>query len=126
MAVPYFAAQFVRYAGAGAIGTAVHFAVLIALVQFAAIDAVVASTAGALAGALVNYVLNYRFTFASRRAHRLALPRFGVVSVAGIALNAAVIVVVLPYVQPYYVIAQMSATAVVLCAGFLVNRTWTF
>ena len=43
--------------------------------------AVAASTLGAIAGALVNYSLNHRFTFASDKAHRQALPRFAVVAV---------------------------------------------
>ena len=126
MALPRPVVQFLRYAGAGAIGTSVHFAVLVAAVQLAGIGAIAGSTAGAVAGALVNYVLNYRFTFASRRAHRLALPRFSIVSVGGIVLNAAVIAATLRYVQPHYVIAQAIATACVLCTGFLVNRKWTF
>jgi hypothetical protein len=38
------APQFLRYAGAGAAGTALHYAILVALVQFAGIGAVLAST----------------------------------------------------------------------------------
>ncbi len=73
-----FLPQFFLYGGAGAIGTAAHFAILAALVQFADAGAVAASTVGAIVGAIVNYTLNYRFTFASRRdASRgaAALPR---------------------------------------------------
>jgi putative flippase GtrA len=117
--------QFLRYAGAGAVGTAVHYAMLITLVQLARVDAVVASTAGAMAGALVNYVLNHRFTFASEKPHARALPRFALVSAAGVALNAAVLAGVLAVV-PHYLVAQVVATGVVLVAGFVANRTWTF
>ena len=91
------AAQFVRYAGAGAIGTALHYAMLIGLVQLARIDAVAASTAGAIAGAIVNYALNHRYTFASDRPHRHALPRFALVAAAGVALNALVMAAVLGF-----------------------------
>jgi putative flippase GtrA len=117
--------QFLRYAGAGAIGTALHYAMLITLVQLARVDAVAASTAGAVAGALVNYVLNHRFTFASEKPHARALPRFALVSAAGVALNAAVMAGVLAVV-PRYLVAQVVATGVVLVAGFVANRTWTF
>jgi len=117
--------QFLRYAGAGAVGTALHYAMLITLVQLARVDAVVASTAGAMAGALVNYVLNHRFTFASEKPHARALPRFALVSAAGVALNAAVMAGVLAVV-PHYLVAQVVATGVVLVAGFVANRTWTF
>ena len=119
-------AQFIRYGGAGTVGTAAHFATLAALVQLAGAGAVAASTVGAVVGAVINYALNYRFTFASRRAHHVALPRFGAISVAGILLNAAVLSVVLDLVRPHYLVAQAVATGTVLIAGFLANRRWTF
>ena len=125
MASP-FLPQFIRYGGAGAIGTAAHFLTLVALVQFAGAGPVSASTAGAIVGAIVNYTLNYRFTFASRRAHHIALPRFGAIAAAGIVLNAAVLSAVLAYVRPHYLVAQIVATGAVLIAGFLANRKWTF
>jgi putative flippase GtrA len=118
--------QFLRYAGAGAFGTALHYAVLIGLVQFAGLDAVMASTAGAVAGALVNYALNHRYTFASERPHGHALPRFVLVAVGGIALNALVIAAVLWLAGPHYLVAQVVATATVLGVGYLANRAWTF
>lgn len=118
--------RFVRYAAAGAVGTACHYALLIALVQAGRVDAVAASTAGAIAGALVNYALNHRFTFASARPHAHALPRFAAVAVAGIALNALVMAAVLAAAGPHYLVAQVVATGVVLAAGFLANRAWTF
>ena len=74
--------------GPGRSAPALHYAVLIALVQLARADPVAASTAGAVCGALVNYALNHRFTFASGKSHATALPRFALVAVAGIALNA--------------------------------------
>jgi putative flippase GtrA len=120
------APQFVRYAGAGAIGTGAHYAVLIALVQLAGTGAVAASTAGAVAGALVNYGLNHRYTFASRKAHAQALPRFAAVAVAGIALNALVLAATLAAFDPPYLVAQVVATGAVLLAGYVANRAWTF
>ena len=121
-----FLPQFFRYGSAGAIGTAAHFAVLVALVQLAGADAVAASTAGAIAGAMINYALNHRFTFASRRAHRIALPRFCLVAGAGILLNAAVLAAILAVFHPHYLVAQIIATGTVLVAGFVANRKWTF
>jgi putative flippase GtrA len=120
------APQFLRYAGAGVAGTALHYAVLVALVQLAALGAVVASTIGAIAGALVNYRLNHQFTFASDKAHGRALPRFALVAVAGIALNAIVLAAMLAFVTAQYLVAQVAATGAVLVAGFFANRTWTF
>jgi len=118
--------QFARYGSAGAIGTVAHFAILAALVQFAGASPVVASTMGAIVGAIINYALNYRFTFASSRAHHIALPRFCAIAAGGIVLNAAVLSATLALVRPHYLIAQLVATSVVLIAGFLANRKWTF
>jgi putative flippase GtrA len=118
--------QFLRYAGAGAIGTATHYALLVALVQLAGVTAVAASTAGAVAGAVVNYLLNHRFTFASDKPHSRALPRFIVVSLVGIAVNAAVVAALVGGAGAHYLVAQVIATAVVLVLGFAINRVWTF
>ena len=117
---------FIRYTGAGAVGTAAHYAVLVALVQGLQAGVVAASTAGAVAGAGINYALNHRFTFASREAHRRALPRFAVVAAAGIVLNALVVAGLLALVGPHYLVAQVVATLAVFVAGYLANRAWTF
>ena len=120
------APQFLRYAGAGAMGTTLHYAVLIGLVQLARFDAVIASTAGAIVGAFVNYAINHRYTFASDRSHGHALPRFALVAAIGIALNALVMAAVLAVAGPHYLVAQVIATGTVLAAGYLANRAWTF
>lgn len=117
---------FVRYAGVGAIGTAVHYAVLVVLVQFANVTPISASTVGAVAGAIVNYALNHRFTFVSQRKHILALPRFMAITGLGILVNAAVMALVLAVVTDSYLIAQVIATGVVLIVGYVANKKWTF
>jgi len=119
------APAFARYTLAGTIGTAFHFAILAALVQLASVNAVAASTAGAIAGALVNYALNYWFTFGSRRMHRVALPRFVTVALAGLALNAAVLALALHF-GVHYLVGQAAASGAVLATGYLANRAWTF
>jgi len=118
--------QFLRYGTAGAVGTALQYAILVSLVQLTRTPAVAASTAGAVAGALVNYVLNHRWTFASTRTHDHALPRFAAVALAGIALNAIVMLTMLKLFGVHYLLAQAVATGVVVVAGFLANRAWTF
>ena len=123
---PRVTPQFLRYGAAGAVGTALQYAILVALVQFAQAPAVAASTAGAIAGALVNYALNHRWTFASTRSHGRALPRFAAVAVGGIAINAIVMTAMLNLVGAHYLVAQVVATGIVLVVGYLANRAWTF
>ena len=118
--------QFARYAAAGAIGTLVHYVVLLVLVELAAAGSVLASTLGALAGALVNYTLNYRYTFRSVRPHAESALKYLVVSVAGVLLNAVVIAAATSVLGLHYLVAQVLATAVVLVCAFAINRAWTF
>jgi putative flippase GtrA len=118
--------QLIKYGTAGAVGTAVQFAILVGLVEFFRSNAVLASTLGAVAGGVVNYVLNYEFTFQSRRPHADSLLKYLMVSVAGLALNALVLTAGISVLGLHYFGAQLFATAVVFCAAFAVNRAWTF
>lgn len=52
--------QFLYFAGVGAVGTLVQYAVLIGLAQISDISPVLTSAAGFVLGAFVNYILNYR------------------------------------------------------------------
>ena len=121
-----FTPQFLRYAGAGVIGTAAHYLVLVAIVQGLGVGVVMASTAGAIVGAGVNYGINYRYTFASRQPHRRALFRYATVAVAGILINAVVVAALLAFAGPYYLVPQLVATGVVMVFGYCLNRLWTF
>jgi len=123
---PCMTPQLLRYGVAGSVGTALQYVMLITLVQFVQVPAVAASTAGAVAGAAVNYGLNHRWTFGSTRAHSRALPRFAAVALAGLAINAIVMSMMLRSASTHYLAAQIVATCAVFLAGFIVNRSWTF
>jgi len=119
-------APFLRYAGAGAIGTVAHYAVLTATVEFAKATPTVGTVAGASVGALVNYVLNYNLTFASNQPHRTTLPRFIAVALLGIALSGMVVKFCVEGAHLHYLLAQLVATVVVLGVGYVLNKVWTF
>lgn len=118
--------QFIRFAGVGAIGTGVHYVVLIALVQAGGLYPVVGSVAGSVAGALVNYALNYRFTFRSRKPHAPTLARFFLVAASGLALNAMLMALLIEGADLHYLPAQILSTALVLAWNFAAHRSWTF
>jgi putative flippase GtrA len=114
--------SMLMYGGAGAIGTAAHFAVLFTTLQF--MGPVPASTLGAIVGCVINYFLARRFVFASTASCGRSCPRFVMVAVIGIAFNAVVIdalVDVLPIA-----LNQAVASGLVLLLGYFLNRTWTF
>lgn len=126
--------RFLLYAGAGAVGTAVHYTALLALsTRFAQApsptELAAASTAGALLGAITNYALNRNGTFALGRGaavpHARALPRFVLVVCIGLAVNAITVATLTAACLPL-IATQLCATALVLGCGYLLNRHWTF
>lgn len=120
------AASFPRYVAAGAAGTAIHYTVLVALVEFGRTAAASASVAGAIAGAIVNYVLNYHVTFPGAAPHRVTAPRFAAVAALSAALNGAGMHLLVAVGGVNYLAAQVVCTGGVLASGYLLNRVWTF
>ena len=119
-------AQFLKFAASGAVGTAIHYGLLIGLREWLSLDAVLASGIGFGCGAVVNYYLAHRIVFRSTARHQTALPAFMVVALIGLALNTAMMFVLAQRVGIHYLLAQVTATGVVLCWNFAVNRLWTF
>lgn len=118
--------QFSLFTLVGAVGTLAHYLLLVILVDGFAVPPVPASMAGALLGALVNYVLNYRYTFASRKRHHEAMPKFLAVAAVGFGLNAVLMWITVEIIGLYYLLGQLCATALVLVWNFFGNRFWTF
>lgn len=120
------AARFLMFAACGLVGTAGHYAAMVALVQGAGVPPVAASVVGFLVGMGINYVLNYRFTFRSGKRHREAASKFFVVGCCGLALNTVLMHALTGPAGLHYVVAQMGATVLVLLWNFIANQTWTF
>jgi len=118
------ARQFITYAGIGAIGTGVHFGILIAAVQGASQPPVVGSVLGFLAGAVTNYLLNHHFTFNSRSNYSETSWKFFVIASVGLLVNILVMAAATPWL--HYLLSQAVATATVLLLTFFLNRCWTF
>jgi hypothetical protein len=119
--------QFFWYIVAGGLATAVHYAVLIALVESSSLTAAPAAAIGAVSGAAVAYLLNRRKTFAGSSAgHTHALPRFMAIALLGAILNGALVWLGVQQLGWHYLFAQMLATLLVLGLTFRLNRLWTF
>jgi putative flippase GtrA len=116
--------QFMLFSVVGAVGTAAHFGLLIALVQFMVTGPVPASIAGFAVGALVNYGLNYHVTFRSKKPHQAVAPKFVTIALAGLGLNTLVMALATSWL--HYLFSQSLATFLVLAWNFLCNRFWTF
>lgn len=118
--------QFMRFTGVGFASAVGHYGLLIALVQLVGVPAVPASTAGAVLGAWINYRLNRRFTFRSRVAHGTAIPRFAIVAVGGVALNALFMWIGVDLLDIHYLASQVATTGLVMLWTFSLHRLWTF
>lgn len=118
--------QFLRFAVVGAMATAVHYSVLIALKEMFHVPLVVATSVGFLVGALVSYVLNRRFTFSVRPAFGLGLVKFLAALGVGLLLNGAIVGFLAHEAQIPYMIAQLAATGLVLFWNFASTRLLVF
>lgn len=118
---------FFWYALAGGAATAVHYAVLLVLVEVFALSPAPAAAFGALCGAFVSYLVNRQLAFSGTSArHQQALPRFLLIAVAGAVVNGALVWAVIHLLAWHYLVAQAIATVLVLGMTYRLNRFWTF
>ena len=115
-----------RYALVGSFATLIHYLVLVCLIEQAGVKAAGAAMIGAICGSLAAYAGNFQFTFASRAAHRHALPRFLLIAACGVLVNTSLVWTGTAMLGLHYLVPQMSATVLVFLAGFALNRRWTF
>ena len=112
---------------AGGVATAVHYGVLLVLVELANMPAAPSAVTGALCGAVAAYALNRCVTFTSSTAsHEQALPRFMLIAAVGAALNGVLVWGGVHWLGSHYLVAQALATLLVLGLTFRLNRSWTF
>lgn len=123
--MPRRGVQLLRYASAGAGGTALQYLALAALAEPGLLRPEAAAPLAAAGGALANYFLNRRFTFGGARPHAVALPKFLAVAAAS-ALASTALVTLAGALGIHYLAGQALATALVLLSGFELNRRWTF
>jgi putative flippase GtrA len=120
------ARQFLRFAVVGAIATAVHAAVFSVLVETTPIDPVVATCIAFAVAFVAGFTLNRAWTFGSRASPAAQLPRYLVVQLAGLALNAAIMAFAV-HAQRWSPYAGL-ALAIVLVppVTFALARGWAF
>ncbi len=122
---PRPAAALVRYALVGAAATALHYALLVALVERAGWPAWLAAATGAVAGAQLAFAGNRRFTFGHRGPLGRAWARFQLTALLGAAVSAGVVAAGV-WAGLHYLLAQALATVLAMLLTYAVNRRWTF
>lgn len=117
--------DFLRFAAVGAVATAVHYAVLIAMTELGGASPVLATICGFFVGALVSYTLNRRYTFATKPDFGKGLLKFLLVIAIGAVINAG-IVAAFVNAGVHYMIGQVIATGLVLIWNFAASRFFVF
>lgn len=117
--------SFVRYVVVGCAATAMHYLLLVTLVEWANWPAPAAALAGAMFGAQVGFFANRRFTFDHQGPTLPAWWRFQATAVIG-GLVSAVCVAVGERMGLHYLLAQVVGTLIALLLTYAINRRWSF
>lgn len=117
-------ASFFRYFAFGTIAATLQVSTLAVLVEIAGMGKIYASTTAFYFAVVVNYFLQRNYTFRSSEPHRLALPKFVVVSTIGAGINA--LVFGLLATQLYYVVAQCLALLLVFSVNYSASKALIF
>lgn len=117
--------RFIRFAGVGAVATSVQFIVLTVGVEWLGMVAIVASCLGYGLSSICNYLMNYYFTFSGKVAHSTAVPKFVLVVLIGLSVNALIFHAAMQ-VLPLYLVAQVIAVFGAMVANFLLHKYWIY
>lgn len=120
------ARAFLRFAAVGAIATAIHAGVFALAIETTPLDPVAATVLAFAVAFAAGFALNRRWTFASRAAPLAQLPRYLVVQLAGLALNAAIMAFAV-HAQRWSPYAGLAlAITLVPPVTFALSRGWVF
>jgi len=126
--------RFTRFLTVGAVGTLLDFG-LLTLLKSLGLPTLVANSASFTAGVINNFTWNRLWTFvdAKQASWRRQLAQFILVSLVGLALNNAILLVLetplgalLGQPDYGYLPAKVIATGVVVFWNYFANRYWTF
>jgi putative flippase GtrA len=124
--------RFLGFTAVGLSGTIIDFT-LLTLLKLAGLPTVEANTISFLTGMVNNFYWNRRWIFPETRSRRWSgqMARFGVVSLVGLLLNNALVLLLEAPFTPLlghwaYLPAKVIATGIVVFWNFFANRFWTF
>jgi putative flippase GtrA len=120
-------ARLAWFVAVGCTAAAVHFGMVVALVEGLALPPLLANVAGWLVAFVVSFSGQWLLTFRGRGAPVLqALPRFFLVSLAGFASNEAAYALLLRFsVLPYDLSLALVLVGVAVMTYWLSSR-WAF
>ena len=115
------------FVAVGCTAAAVHFGVVVALVEGLALRPLLANVGGWLVAFVVSFCGQWLLTFRARQAPvQQALPRFFLVSLAGFAANEAAYALLLHFsALPYDLLLALVLVGVAVMTYWLSSR-WAF
>lgn len=116
--------RFVRFSVVGVIATLIQFILLYLFVELRWLAEIPASALSFVISAVCNYLMNYHMTFGSRESHMQTFPKFVGVAAFGLTLNVSLFSIFLLVV--HYLVAQVFATLITLCANFILHKYWVY
>jgi putative flippase GtrA len=118
----------IKYGIVGLLGTMLHFALLIMLVEWGGMHPIAGSAAGFIAVLIVSYILNVKWTFtdSSSQVRMKQFVKYTVVSCSGLLLNTFIMYTAVELAHLPYLIGQCIITVLVPVHNYVLNRRWTF
>jgi putative flippase GtrA len=120
--------ELLSYLLVGAAATALHYLILVFLVQKLMVAVTSASVVGAAAGAVAAFAGNEKLTFGKGQCDGKNQRFLKFLSTAGmgVALNGALMWQLALHTQWPYLLSQLATSACVVMFTYSVNKKWTF
>src|ERR1700741_4351993 len=117
--------EFLRFAAMAELRTVINSPAFIFLLEVAHQPLIPSTSVGFTLGAIVSYSLNRRITFRHQPHFGRGLVKFVSLGAVGFGLNS-LIVAAFVHAGVQYILAQMTATGIILVWNFLVSRLLIF
>jgi putative flippase GtrA len=118
--------QMVKFGFVGLSATAIHIAMLFFLVEKLGLGPVLASIPAFLTALVISFLINHHWTFVVKGAYGRYFSRYAAVSVAGLALNIAIMYGTVSLMHQSYVVGLAVVIVLVPSISFMLQRYWTF
>ena len=118
--------QVLRFGAVGAAASATHVAVALILIEQVGLPIMTANGLAFAVAVLLSYIGNHSWTFVRSGNHEHHLPRFIAVSLAGFAVNQAIVFATVRLAGLPYIVGILVVIVVVPALTFLLSRSWAF
>ena len=120
--------RFLKWSAVGVSGAVVDYGILIALVELAKFDPLIAQAISFTCAVINNYILNRLWTFGDikHKGPAVQFVQFFIVSVVGLGTRTAIFWLLFELLDFWYIVATAIAIIIVLIWNFFANLAWTF